>query len=98
MIEFVQSLFLLSINYDIVIQRHQLFQKCGLRHAAHFFLVMPFEQVVDFFGGNRQILTIIILKEKIVILESEIAVLVLVDASEAVADINLAQLVFAMHL
>ena len=86
-----------SINNDIVIQRHQLLQERGLRHAPHFLFVMPSKQVVNFLGRNWQVLAVVVLEEQVVVFEREEAVLVLVHASEAVSNINLTQLVFAMH-
>ena len=84
------SIYPRSINNDIVIQRHQLLQECGFRHAAHLFFIMPSKQVVNFLGRNWQVLAVVVLEEQVVIFQREEAVLVLVHASEAISNVNLA--------
>lgn len=59
---------------------------------------MPLEQVVDLFGGDRQVFGVEVLEEVVVVFQSGEAAALTIDAAEGVSDIYLAQLVFTVHL
>ena len=87
-----------SVNHDVIVQGHEFFQECCLCNPSHLLLVMPLEQVVYLLGGHGQVLTVVILKEVVVVLERDEASLVPVHAPEAVPNVYLAQLVLPVQL